>query len=69
MIWYRLYQLEQQRIVSGEDFEAEDDRAALVYAHAHIGADAVEIWSGARKVGFIAGPAPAAAAMPISSFG
>ncbi len=56
MAWYRLYQLRGGRILSGADFEADDDAAALRHANENVGFESVEVWSGARCVGMIAAP-------------
>ena len=54
---YKLYQLQDGHIRTASNFEAADDRAALTYAYANILFEAVELWSGPRRVGTVAAPA------------
>jgi hypothetical protein len=54
---YRLYHLTNNHIVGAENFEAAGDGEALRYAWTRLRAQAVEVWCGKRRVGFIAAPA------------
>lgn len=62
MVWFRLYFLESDRIVSFNEFEAADDAEALALSgELAAGADA-ELWCGKRKVARI----KPAASLPVS---
>lgn len=52
MVYYRLYRLAEPggRFVGFEEIEAADDDAAIAAAEAYRGAQALELWSGKRKV-------------------
>lgn len=52
MVYYRLYRLAEPggKFVGFEEIEAEDDKAAIVAAEAYRGVQALELWSGKRKV-------------------
>lgn len=52
MGYYRLYLLAEPggRFVGFEEIEAEDDVEAVRAAERHIGAQALELWCGKRKV-------------------
>jgi hypothetical protein len=53
MAYYRLYFLDDRtgRIERHEQFEANDDDAALDAIGPHIGDQPLELWTGGRKVG------------------
>jgi hypothetical protein len=53
MIWYRLYDLEDDHIVAARDFEAIGDVAALDLARELAHGEDAELWSGPRKIGRI----------------
>ena len=52
MVYYRLYHLRGSKfeVESFDEFEAEDDRKAIVEADARRGVKPMELWSGHRKV-------------------
>lgn len=50
MAYYRLYFLRDGHFVRFEEIEAEDDVRAVRAASAQVGAQAMELWCGRRKV-------------------
>lgn len=52
MAYYRLYRLAEPdgKFVGFEEIEAEDDAAAIRQAEAFAGRQALELWSGKRRV-------------------
>lgn len=52
LAYYRLYLLAEPggKFVGFEEIEAEDDVEAVRLAEAHLGAQALELWCGKRKV-------------------
>jgi len=59
--YYRLYLLAEPggKFVGFEEIEADDDVEAVRLAEAYVGAQALELWCGKRKVkSFPAKPAP-----------
>ena len=57
MVWFRLYFLQSDRIVSFNEFEAADDGEALALAAELADGGDAELWCGKRKVGRLAQPA------------
>ena len=55
MLYYRLYFISCRdgHIRRFEEFEVEDDAAAMALARRHEGEDALELWNEHRKVGMI----------------
>ena len=56
MIAYRFYHLADNHIVGAEVIDAPNDAAALRHAALKTQFDAVEVWSGPRRVGIVAAP-------------
>ena len=54
---YRIYQINGGHIIRREEYDAPDDGSALLHALAGVESEAAEVWSGARKVGLVSGPA------------
>jgi hypothetical protein len=52
MVYYRLYRLAEPdgKFVGFEEIEAADDAGAIAAAETLVGAQALELWSGNRKV-------------------
>jgi hypothetical protein len=52
MAFYRIYQLRgpKNEVESFDEFEADNDESALARAEEHRGLNAMELWSGHRKV-------------------
>lgn len=59
MPWYRLFHLNGGHIFHADEFEAEDDVAAVRLAEQRTGQHALELWSGARRVKFFDAVPPA----------
>ena len=56
---YRLYYMRDARIVGREEFQANSDEAAVVYATELRGGHAAELWQGLHKLwSFEAHPTP-----------
>jgi len=53
MSYYRLYFMHNGHIQRFADFEAPDDEAALALSREHMGAHALELWNGSRRVQLI----------------
>ena len=66
MVWFRLYFLKSDRIVSFNAFEAADDAEALALAAELADGVDAELWCGKRKVCRLEQSAPLPAA-PIAS--
>ena len=58
--YYRLYLLAEPggKFIGFEELEAEDDAEAVRVAEGHVGAQALELWCGKRKVRTFAAAAP-----------
>ena len=58
MTEYRLYHLFRNHIVGTEIFDAADDAAAIRHSVDAMRDEAVEVWSGARRVRLLYGAGP-----------
>lgn len=71
MPYYRLYHIKRDRFAGVDDFEVDDDVAAVRHAATLNGSGSAELWCGKRKIkAFEPAPAPARGAeAPLGSVG